>query len=215
MYSSRVVPLFLYLGYSLSVAVARISGWRLILPVDWIAIVYYCVGLTQIVLWGMAIINNKKIVKVELQESISTSSNSKKENGLYYGQTIGIGVMFLAIGISVPLAELLFPHKYAPVTIESVKEILGEYGGTDYFEAGIENFLGGDFAIATTGRMLYPRYYLAHEFEPGSNFIAETLRINRLVFFLAGSVSEKVLMPLSDPTINVVNASDVLVIGCN
>ena len=50
--------------------------------------------------------------------------------------------------------------------------------------------------------------------EPGEDLTDNPLLVDRLIFTLAGPVRGKVLMPLNNPPINVANASDVLVIGC-
>ncbi len=209
-----LLPLFLHLGYSLSAAVGRISGWRLILPVDWIVILYFCIGLAQLVLWGIAFFKNEELNEIELQVSISSEGLERNRKGSSYGRSMAIGAVFLLIGISVPLAEGMFPLKYAPVSNAETKEILEEYGNRPYFEMGVEQFLKEDNAVATTGRLLYPRYYRAQELEPGEDLSDNPLLVDRLIFTLAGPVRGKVLMPLNDPPTYIANASDVLVIGC-
>ena len=47
-----LVPLFINLGFTVNLAIARVSGWRYNLPVDWATLFYYVLGLSQIILWG-------------------------------------------------------------------------------------------------------------------------------------------------------------------
>ena len=47
-----LVPLSLGVIYGLGSAIARLSGWRYNMPVDWVGIVYYSTGLMQVCFWA-------------------------------------------------------------------------------------------------------------------------------------------------------------------
>ena len=55
-----VLPLTFFLGYNLANALGRTSGGRYIVPVDWIIILYFVIGLFQICLWIFGAVTEKK-----------------------------------------------------------------------------------------------------------------------------------------------------------
>ncbi len=46
-----LVPAGLVVAYSLATAVARTSGGRYFIPVDWVFLLYFAIGISQVVVW--------------------------------------------------------------------------------------------------------------------------------------------------------------------
>ena len=72
------MPLLIHFTYSLSVVTARISGWRFIMPVDWIPQMYYSIGLIQLVLMLASVVWNRKTVEEETSVEASPSFFQRK-----------------------------------------------------------------------------------------------------------------------------------------
>jgi hypothetical protein len=43
-----LVPITISVGYVFSVSIARFSGWRFIMPVDWVSLLFYSIGCLQL-----------------------------------------------------------------------------------------------------------------------------------------------------------------------
>lgn len=209
-----LLPLFIHFAYSLSVAIARISGWRLILPVDWIAILYFSIGLAQIVLWGISYLSGKGLEESDSYKTRARDGKREKGNLFPYRATVGIGMAFLLIGASVPLAERLFSQKYDPLSETASIALLESQGISNNLQTQIAYLLEDDAAVAMIGRALYPRFYQAEEEEQGGRWSGEAYLYNRFTFYLAGPDAAHVVLPLNFPPAVFLNATDVLVFGC-
>jgi hypothetical protein len=207
-----MLPLFLHLAYSLSVAIARISGWRLILPVDWIAIFYYCIGLSQLLLWMLNYLsggNLKEGVTASLPEEAEVAGEK-----VAVKKVAGVGLALLLFSASIPVAESLFPQKYGEIATQDALVLIGR---VEDLNAGFPSgsFIGEDEILAFEGLALYPRYYPAEEGEPAGNWPNYNPQpFNRLGFQLLGPHYEPVVVPLSAPPDFFPNGSDVVVLGC-
>ncbi|MDH5507199.1 MAG: hypothetical protein OEZ02_08270 [Anaerolineae bacterium] len=196
--------------YNASVAVARVSGWRLILPVDWAAILYYCIALGQISLWLWAYLfaHPARDLDTEPQPG-RDSSPSRLKSGVV------IALLMLAFAAIIPLSENYFPQRYSPVTKAEAESILAarsqEIGGIVDWQA----FLADGQAVALQGRALFPRYYPAGEGEEGTYTPSTAPRdYRRLGFNLAGPENTQVVLPLDAPPAAFPNGADVMVLGC-
>jgi hypothetical protein len=206
-------PLFIHLLYNLSSIIWGISGWRFILPIDWIGIYYYCVGFVYLATLVFSIYSGK-VHQIEEPEG-------SPEKSVQFLQKRGwiIGVIILGIGLSIPLAEGLFPQRYSQLSKAEAVEILEENLSLSNENVNIDpSALLNDPSIeAYLGRGLYPRYYRAGKGEPGTAFRwpAHTPRdYHRLGFYLAGPDNWSVVLPLNDAPQFFPNAQDVLVFGC-
>ena len=211
-------PLLIHFTYSFSVVIARISGWRFILPVDWIFQVYYCLGLLQLITMMASVIWNKD----GLLDNVFEEDRREKAEQSYFLQIKVYFVLafFLMIGLSLPLLELWMPLRYPPL---SDSKLIEESVTDLYLENGelitgltLENFLETDAAaVLVYGRALYPSYYKQGVFwgEDSPNLLAAS-QFDRLQFNLIGPRSAFVFIPVYNPPKNFPNASDVFVIGC-
>jgi hypothetical protein len=212
------VPLALSLAYSLSSAVGRYSGWRLILPADWVSLMYYAIGLGQASFWALSIYSGGRLSsaiemlvdhqQVDLQHVVPASGRFSRF--FTPGTAVAFGIFLL--GCSVLLVDQWVPARYSESpalgTLNAVKT--GAVEGE-----GLRTFLNQEKAVMITGRALYPRYYKANDGEPGDDWPAyNQLPFARLGFFLAGPTPAHIIMAMDAPPEVFPNASDVLVIGC-
>jgi hypothetical protein len=190
-----LTPLVVHLSYSASTAIARISGWRLILPVDWVMLLYYALGLATITLalWGYLMNRNLLPERVEAPWPERRSSYS----------LVWVMLAFLAAGASIPILEWAIPPRYQPI---SIQEVAAEYDLSAIDQMG---------ASAITGRVLFPRHYGADEGLGGNDTPAFDPRpFSRLGFFLVGPNYSQVLLRVEQPPQYFPNAVDAIVVGC-
>lgn len=208
-----LVPLLVNIGYSLSNALVRNSGWRFNLPIDWIAILYYGIGLMQVCFWiGMFFINRKIPPPSERKETDRTLKPFQPKWAIF------VGIILVMITFAIPLLEWGIPARYKDHNIDTIIASLDHQGllepaGLD--NASVEEFLSQDNAVGLVGRGLYPRYYLAGQGEPGSSWPNYAPReYNRLGFFLIGPDHQPIVLPMENAPAQFPNAADIFVLGC-
>ncbi len=215
-----LTPLLVNLAYNFSTAVFRSSGERFLLPVDWVTILYYAFGATQIAIWSIALLRGSAFTPNWFIE-VPSRPESSLALPFSYSQLWKIsiiGVIFLLVGLTLPLSEVIFPVRYPVQPIELMKSQL-EFALKDEKLAGqadaLTQFLQQPDIRFIYGRALYPRYYAKGENEPKT---AKTgyagLNFARLVFSMVGSQDPLVIFPIDQSPAYFPNASDVLMAGC-
>jgi hypothetical protein len=207
------VPLGLSLVYSLSTAVGRYSGWRLILPADWVLFMYFAVGTGQLTLWLSAWFTGRAAILVGDPDRKLTWDRMKalsKGTVFPIRQFVILSVALFGVGLIPLIVEFVIPPRYFNLPERDLLASLMQFNDQE-----IQNFLAHDNAVVVEGRALYPRYYKAGGGEPGENWAAFIERnYDRLGFSLVGPENGSVILPLEEPPGNFPNASDVMVVGC-
>jgi hypothetical protein len=106
-----LVPLVVGMGYNASVSVGRISGWRFILPADWITLVYYSLGLVQVIHLMSFLVSRSPQAEPSAEEPQSLRT--------VFPQLIritGFAALFLLIGLAVPYGNEIFSGRYPEKT---------------------------------------------------------------------------------------------------
>lgn len=189
------LPLLVFFFYSGGNALVRTSGWRFVLPVDWIILMYICIGLAYL----------PSMIGRVLQERAGPSEASTP------GST-RMGLVFAALllaGASVPLAERLIPGGSFESPAGEARRVIEQNGILT--SAEFEAFLRQEDAVLVSGIALYPRYFAKHApFE-----IAELpTNYTYLNFLLIGDGSWQIVLPLQGPLTEFPHTGVVTVIGC-
>jgi hypothetical protein len=203
-----LLPAGLHLVYNLSTAVARVSGWRLNLPVDWVSLLYYCLGIGQLSLWVWAYLSASPTVTALGQKTETAMFGWKQEK-----LTRSV-VLILAAGLLLPFSEIVIPARYEKVADAAA---VAAWQGSSLAPQTLDMaaFLDQPGAVALNGRALWPRYYAAEMGEPGGQWAAfNPLPFARVGFVLIGPLGDQVVLPLQTSPAAFPNASDVLVFGC-
>ena len=210
-----ILPLLFHFGYSFSVVPVKQSGWRFILPVDWVSILYFSIGLTHLSLLVFSLFSEKK----EYQFVQATQEPQAKP--VNWKWTIPVLMAFAIFGISLPVIEWSIPKRYPKL---SNIELIQSYSpggfvlenGEQISVAALESFLETESSsLVLYGRALYPAYYEKKKFwgESSPNLL-EARQYDRLQFnFIAGGPSF-VFIPMEEAPSYFPHASDVFVIGC-
>ncbi len=202
------MPLLLHFAYSLSVVTARISGWRFIMPVDWVAQMYSSIGLIQLVWMIAAVVWNRKPVEEQASVEIAPSFFQQKTYAVIAG--------FLLVGLSLPLMELALPQRYPTLEAGAIIEKMQLDGDGRVTAEALTKFLETEpDAVVMYGRALYPSYYEQGNFwgETSPNLMAAS-QFNRIQFTLVGSGQFFIYLPLEEAPQYFPHASDVFVAGC-
>lgn len=212
-----LIPLVINIGYSLGNGLVRNSGWRYNLPVDWVGILYYSIGLAQLLFWVLAYLANRLIPR-------GGAGLPQPGEELYYRErfpwkvAIPIALAFFAVSATLPVMERAIPNRYANMSLEHVLTSLEEQGWlgqTGLTRSEIQSYLGQEGAVALIGRGLYPRFFDAHRGENETGWPERVpTDVSRLGFHLAGEERAFIFLPMNEAPSYFPNASDVLVLGC-
>lgn len=210
-----VAPLLLHFSYSLSVVPFRTSGWRFILPVDWISALYFSIGLMYLSRTIFLTFSQRGYPAVQDPLPAIRAATSR---GRAVVLTLGA---FAVVGIAFPLVEWAIPPRYPPMDSRALieknapAEIRLDTGGVITTEE-LQLFLEREAsAVALYGRSLYPSFYESGVFWGDDDTYSPDIRnISRLQFFLIGPAQETVFIPMDGPPPVFSHASDVLIIGC-
>lgn len=201
-----LLPLAFNVAYHFSNAAARNSGWRYLLPADWIFLLYFVGGI-------FALVNLRKN-KLTEEVNESTLRDSKMRTQLGWLGLISTGILF--IGTLPLIAETAFPRLFPPATTAEANQLLSKSRNLPVeIRAGIVKLLQDPNVIVLNGRMLYPRYY---DLEEGEEKTGKTgyapLPYSRYVFLIAGEPEGTIIFPYSSSDLPLRNAETALVVGC-
>jgi hypothetical protein len=206
-------PLFIHLLHNFSSIVLGISGWRFILPVDWIGVFYYCVGLVCLVFLVITFYTGKVHHSLE-PRALKDDSFRVPQKPIWI-----LTALALVIGFFIPVAEHVFPQRYEHlsknVAVSLLEDALTQIDGANTIDPS--ELISDQNIEAYLGRGLYPRFYKAGKGEPGTSYRwpAHTTRdYDRLGFYLVGPDNWSVVLPLNETPQFFPNAQDVLVFGC-
>ncbi len=209
---SGLVPAGFLISYSLATAAVRTSGGRYIIPADWVAILYFAIGIAHIAYWG-----SKRYGGVLPSPVIEFQpQNNTGQKNLRW--IIGVIINFVLIGSVPVILNNLIPQKYKAVEKNEIASLLSERALVD--DLGISSERLDDFlllpdSVAYYGMGLYPRYYPQDKGEPDQFSAYRVQKFPRLVMSMIGpSFSVTGVLPVQKSPESLPNGSDVLAIGC-
>ena len=202
--------------YSLSSAVARLSGWRFILPVDWVLYAFYALGLVEGLKWIYWKVAGWNLTSQATWLADYPADKQKTSRG--WAAYAMYGFLFIFIGAAIPLRENLLP----PLTPEYTKSEICQTIETQIKEYAplSEDFLEfcmSDNTWALYGFGIYPRY-----FKSGEGFYNRSYDLYfgkqpyaRLVFRLIGTRNRDVYIKSENETPRFPNGTLVYAVGRN
>jgi hypothetical protein len=208
-----MVPLAVFAFYNLSNSLARTSGGRYVVPMDWIITLYFMAG---ILFLFTETARATHLRTVSIFSSAPSEKDTNSPAGFAWRKTILILIMLFAAGSLIPLSEKLYPARYANFNIpETLQERQSQV-----MEAGLDTeklnaFLKSPGAEALVGRTLYPRSYRMGQGEVSFYFYPFTnMDFPRTGFFLVGPHGQdNIILPGGTPQ-SLPHTADALVIGC-
>ncbi|MFN2119168.1 MAG: hypothetical protein ACK2T0_02100, partial [Anaerolineales bacterium] len=207
-----LTPLAFSLGYSLANGLGRFSGWRYDLPADWIAYLYFGLGMAELLSLLAAYFGARSRRLYMPLESYAGLPASRKLLVLPALGLVLIGALpWMAQGIAMPR----YAADSRPRLLDAIaaSPAAGELGLTRSQLAGYMDEPGGVLEI---GRVLYPRYFSrdlglasAH---PWPAYAPRDFP--RLGFILLNASRHDVVLPLRGAPRDFENATDAIVLGC-
>ena len=203
----------IYLTQNLSSALFRFSGWRFIMPVDWMILFIYIIGifgLFEILRLMPRILKEKQIIK-----PLSTDLNVKNE--LKAG--IPFLIVFLLIGSILPIREL-FPARVGNMSKSEVCSYLENNISQDKYPLVREKAVllcNSESSTAREGAVIYPRF-----FERGQGFYDIPTDVfygkqdfSRMVLRFSSDDLLKLYLPLGNigENIRITNGSPALILA--
>ena len=159
------VPLIVQVGYFAANGLARNSGARYLVPVDWVFLLYYAVGLAQVVGWILQTLG-LTVIGVQAEAINLEDGQELPQRRFAWGRAAGISAGFLAVGLLIPNLALLVPDRYPELDKAAVMNSLSGVEELNLDTAEVAAFIENPDSRAWIGRGLYPRYYWPNKGEP-------------------------------------------------
>ena len=206
-----LVPLAIFISYNISNGLARTSGGRYIVPIDWILTIYFLIGVFQtILLFANPLGAGWKLFPDTTTQDRPRQSFLKSD----FSRVVVILAILFGLGALIPFAETLHENRYQNFDIStalSEREVQIADAGLSLPE--VDSFLQNPNARVWVGRALYPRYYIENEGEVHF-YPVVVMGFPRTTFTLIGNEGERgIVLPGEKPEY-FPHAVDTLVIGC-
>ena len=200
-------PLMIFLSYNFSTAIARTSGGRYLVPVNWIVILYYAIGLVSIL-----------TLLVNFLFQIQIDSDNLIKSGEINPRILILSFLtcFLFM-ISVVFLHTMIPQRFKSIqngeVLPKMTELLGSVDAYPISE--IKNLLTNPDIVVLQGLSLFPRFYYPGEGETNATKDAYEKRdYSRFVFELIGiNGRNQIILPLLQPPSSFPNGTEVFVFG--
>lgn len=206
-----LIPLLVLLTYFGVNALGRTSGGRYLVPVDWVVVVYYVLGLAALIEWaatGLGLATQPQAAEAPVV----------KRNFPGWAKSLGVVTLCATLGTSLPVAQKLYPPVYRPKPSDAAltQQLVSLAGSQlNLTEAQVASFLKDPQAFIALGRSLYPRQMAKDEGLDVSvyNFY-HPLPYPRMLFTSLGAKGENVISLPSLTAAAIPNTAETLVIGC-
>jgi hypothetical protein len=200
-----------FLIYASANSLARTSGGRYVVPIDWILFLFFGVGLWFLVEAASMFFQRQPgeggIVPEEKQPAA--------QNTHWAIKAAGAVTFFVLVGGLIPLSQHIHPKRYQPETQEALLtrlEVLLPQVGLE--KQAVADFLQQDNAVLVHGAALYPRH-LGYNIGFPSWYPYNSVQYPRTIFTLIGPQERHATTTLFGPSPNFLpHNSDVIVLAC-
>lgn len=212
-----MVPLVIHLVYNLGNAFAMTSGWRFILPSDWIMLLYFAFGTAATLEFTARLfLFDFSLPKPALSDP-DTETRTEQPHTVSGWAFTGALLLLALIGSVLPLCEIVIPQRFVPKT-QAQLEV--EWIRSSEGPALDLSKYSGEQIIYLEGRAFYPRFYKAGEGDSGGSSSAKRdLDYDRLVWMFHDQGVRVLCCPLTEEQVRKISAEplpdpmDVLVAG--
>ena len=211
------VPLLLWIGYDLSVSVGRLSGWRLILPVDWMTLIFYSIGLVQLaVILGTFFFRRAFSFNDDATSNEITAPIYRWKWGESAIVVLVLGMISLGLTTGHKLFSVRYPDNNRERLLQDYQNIIPEIrNAAPITIEELKQFLAQEDAVVLSGRGLYPSYMPANKGELNYYYLAFAPRsYKHLSFQLIGAEDTGIILSMKTRPESFPSGSDVLVFGC-
>jgi hypothetical protein len=205
-----LTPLAIFIFYDISAGLARTSGGRYLVPMDWIISIYFLLGVFQLITWFANTLGIKwELFSTSIRPAIAQNIPSRK-----LANSIFILAALFGLGSLIPLSERFYQPRYQNTDATQAlveHEQVVESAGLSMID--IDLFLNNANAELLIGRILYPRYYPINR---GEIFIYPyvTMGFPRTAFTFIGPHGDRGIILPGDVPKYFPHAADALILGC-
>jgi hypothetical protein len=206
-----ITPLAIFMFYNVSNALARTSGGRYIVPIDWILSLYFVLGVLYLIRLGAGFAN------IGLGELVGSDASDPAEiNAGRSPKKTAVIILTILFGIGslLPLSERLHSPRFSGTDAAALLDKhQGQLNAAGLSVPQIQSFLQNPDAEVVVGRTLYPRFFQIGRGE--MHFYPYTeMGFPRTGFLLIGPAGQQaILLPAEEP-VQLSHGTDVLVLGC-
>lgn len=209
-----LLPAVLALVHITINALVRNSGGRYILPLDWVGLLYFSIGLAAVTLWLIQALTGRSIAERLFLTPRPVLSESRPRSPWRSPVFYAVAAALLLAGAAAPILESAVPARYTAARQEQMLAgLLSSSLLTCDDRAALQTVINQD-GVVLAGSGLYPRFYRSGEGEPGTNNPFSSAPYRRVGFYLAGPISSAVVLPDQRQPDFFPNGADVLLIGC-
>ncbi|HEY3369459.1 MAG TPA: hypothetical protein VGK10_01345 [Prolixibacteraceae bacterium] len=205
-----LLPLIIMVSYFGVNALARTSGGRYLVPVDWVILIYYFLGLMTI--FGLVL--GLFLKSIDYIPSPSGIIPSQKE---WWKTLVIVLVASYAFGSLIPLSQYIFPTRFHEQSTTEQANLLFTLSGKKLglSTEKLNSFLQTENAIIMTGRALYPRQFNKDQGLDISvyNFYHPLPYPRTFLTVIGQNGQNEIILPRTSPA-EIPNSTDVMVVGC-
>jgi hypothetical protein len=215
-----LLPLLFNLFYSLSNGVARISGWRYILPMDWVGYFYFGLGVIEL-LAGLALVFGAQPSRLFSATRADLPPAAQKPTR-FMGWKTGAAALLIVLVGSLPLImEHAIPPHFSTISAEALSAQLGispAAVSAGFDKNQVQSFAAQPEAVFVTGRLLYPRFLgpdlALHSSNPWPAYAGRDYPRMGFILLTRQGVFQAVL-PVDGMPGNFPPDRDVILLGCD
>ena len=215
--SGGVIPLLFHLAYNLGNALALTSGFRFILPSDWVFLFYFGMGCAALLEFLNRVFLFDRQDHMEKTEKIDTAAVYAETKGGGQGWAVVCSFFLLAlIGSILPLCDAAIPRRF---TARTSAELEAEWNSAAEGSIDLSGYRNENI-VYLEGRAFYPRYYKAGEGDSGGSSSAKReMNKDRMVWMFHDDRVHVLSCPLTGDQIpamtqtEIPDPMDVLVVG--
>jgi hypothetical protein len=201
-------------------SLARTSGGRYLVPVDWILVIYFAIAAAELLDAVQSFFLGRSSVFAASAQPGRLVARPRRAGATAHTRRLGFGIRafrigtifpaLLLIGALVPLSGVIYPRRYLDSKPAALLKTIEPYAASVDTDA----FLAQPDAVVLQGRALYPAFYGQRLGEPTRYAPYVAREYPRTVFMLIGPHgSVHVLVPGEAPA-SLPHARDAIVVGC-
>lgn len=185
-------PLAVSLFYLLITAAGRYSGWRFILPVDWIFYLYFSIGTIEMLRESCGL-----GIEDDLSEERKTGAMAKRPPSML--PALGTALIFMLIAALPGLSRPLIPDNIHPLDQTQMLEIVRSIPQQE-LPPELSDAIQESTVNMVYGRLIYPRWFEAGDGLTSANPwpVYQIRDFDRLGLMLLNETNTEVILPASD-----------------